>query len=563
MDAWCDSSIAANGHPSLAHADTLLATLSLREKAAQLVMPWIPGGLSPTDAAAKEAERLARDVGVGGFIVGRGGAPGTRATVQRLQGVAAVPLLVASDLEWGPGMRLDGGTVYPGNMALGATRDTALAYAQGCATAREALASGITVAFAPVADVNVDPRNPIINTRSYGEDPRLVAAMTRAAVRGLQDGGMLSVVKHFPGHGDTHTDSHVALPVVRASRARLDSVELVPFRTAIQAGVGGVMTAHLAVPAITGRTDVPATLSANVLRGLLRDAMSFDGLVVTDALDMGGVAIATPEEVAVRAVAAGADVLLQPPHPERVVDALVRAVRDGRLTEARLDASVRRILRAKQRVRAGGTRPQPPSDALRARFRTLADSIAARSITLVRDSDGLIPLRRDAPVLSVVFAERGTRAPGTTFATSLRALGWQVTSMVVTRPTPAQLRTVERAIRTAPGTVVISTYAHAAPGAGTIGVSEDARAAIRRAAAARPVIYIAFGDPYVASSVGAPEAMLLAWSDAAVAQRAAARAVAGASAIGGRLPISLAPSYAPGWGVMRTAVPSASDDATP
>ncbi len=549
---WCEPSGWRSGRAADLAVDSLLSTMSVRARVAQLVMPWIPGGLAPHERAMHEAEQLARAAGVGGFIVGRGDAAATRSAIERLQRAAAVPLLIGSDLEWGPGMRLTGTTVFPGNMALGATRDTALAYAQACATAREALAAGITMAFAPVADVNVDPRNPIINTRSYGEDPRLVAAMTRATVRGLQDGGMIAVVKHFPGHGDTHTDSHVALPVVRASRARLDSVELRPFRAALRAGVGGVMTAHVALPAITGRANVPATLSSRVVAGLLRGELGFDGLVVTDALNMAGVEVSTPGEVAVRAVAAGADVLLQPPGTEQVIDALVRAVRAGRISPARLDSSVRRVLRAKARVSAGAPPHALPSDSARRAFDSLAHVIARRSITLVRDRADLLPLRPDSePILSVVFAERGTPAPGVEFARVLRANGRHVRQMVVARSDAARLRAVEEAVRGARGAVVISTYAHAAPGAGRVGVPAAVRATIRRVAAERPLVYIAFGDPYVAGEMATPAAVLLAWSDAAVAQRAAARALTGAAPITGRLPVSLPPGYKFGWGMAR------------
>ena len=241
----------AAGSEADAWVERTLASLTLREKAAQMVMPWIPGGLS--GAELRRAERLVRTERVGGFVVGKGGLGPTRAALARLQRASRVPLLMAADLEWGAGMRLAGATVFPVAMAIGATGVPAYAYEVGYATAVEGRIAGLHVALAPVADVNSNPANPIINTRSFGEDPGRVGEFVAAFVRGVQDGGMLAVAKHFPGHGDTDTDSHLALPVVHASRARLDSLELVPFRSAIDAGVAGIMAAHIALPALTGR----------------------------------------------------------------------------------------------------------------------------------------------------------------------------------------------------------------------------------------------------------------------------------------------------------------------
>lgn len=236
----------------------------------------------------------------------------------QLQRAAKVPLLVAADFETGTSMRLADGTAFPSAMAVAATGDPHDAYTMGKVTAIEARAAGLNWIFAPVSDVNDNPDNPIINTRSFGEDPQRVAEFVTQFIRGVQENGALATAKHFPGHGDVNVDSHVSVPVVPGDMAELNRVELVPFRAAIAAGVGAVMSGHLVVPALEPDADVPATLSHRVLTDLLRKKLGFHGIEVTDALDMGGVTeIDSPPNVAVRAIKAGIDVLLIPPIPMR------------------------------------------------------------------------------------------------------------------------------------------------------------------------------------------------------------------------------------------------------
>src|SRR4029453_19295614 len=291
---------------------------------------------------------------------------------RRLQSLATHPLMVAADLEAGVGMRFLDTTNWPWPMAVAATGDPSLAERQGRIVAEEARAIGVNQVYAPVADVNVDPANPTINVRSYGEDPSSVANFVSAFVRGVQSGGVLATVKHFPGHGDTRTDSHRSLPVLAVDSERLDRVELVPFRAAIGAGVGAVMTAHLSIPAIDAppaplRTPgpgedlsevardatVPASMSAAVVTGLLRDRLGFHGLVVSDALDMRGIVDHfEPGEAAVRAILAGADQVIKSADTDAAVLGVRRAVAEGRIPRERLDRSVEAILAAKRRYPA-------------------------------------------------------------------------------------------------------------------------------------------------------------------------------------------------------------------
>ena len=273
---------------------------------------------------------------VGGFIVGTTRGPlgiersqvyPTAELTNELQRRAKVPLLIGADFESGTGMRLDEGTSFPSAMAVGATGDPKLAYEVGKVIALESRAAGVHWIFAPDADVNNNPDNPIINIRSFGENPKSVGEFVAQEIRGIEENGGLATAKHFPGHGDVSVDSHLALPTVPGDRKELEATELVPFRAAIGANVGSVMPGHLAVPAFEPDASVPATISRNILTGLLRDELKFKGLVVTDAMDMGGVTSRYPPgEAAVRAVEAGADVLLMPPVPDAAMAGLERAV---------------------------------------------------------------------------------------------------------------------------------------------------------------------------------------------------------------------------------------------
>ena len=333
------------------------------------------------------------------------------AKLNALQRMSDLPLLVGADLETGAGYRARGGyflpngidlggaVLFPPEMAIGATRDTMLAYEQGRITALEGRALGVHIDFSPILDVNNNPANPVISTRSFGEDPALVATMGTAFIRGVQEHGMIATGKHFPGHGDTGTNSHLALPVVRVSRARLDSVELVPFNAAVKADVGAIMTFHGSMPALDS-SGVPGTLSHNVLTSLLRDEMHFHGLVDLRRDGHAGRAqhVWLRCSAAQMAVAAGADVLLQPQDVATTIDAVVAGVGSGRYTEARLDESVRRILAIKARMGLRTSRVVG-LDSARAIVGDSANAAVARlaaerSITLVRDSAHQLPLGR-------------------------------------------------------------------------------------------------------------------------------------------------------------------------
>jgi len=373
--------------------DSLLSSLTVREKVAQLVMPRLPGSYTALDDSLFQvAARWVDSLEIGGVIVFAGSPFDIAAKLNALQRRSRLPLLVSADLEWGAGMRVVGATAFPHIMAVGATGDPRDAYTIAAAAASEGRAVGIHINFAPDADVNNNPANPIINTRSFGEDPRAVSRLVQEYVRGLHEHGMLATIKHFPGHCDTQTDSHIALPVIGAGYPRLDSLELVPFRAGIAAGADVVMSAHIAFPSFTG-SDEPGTLSAAVLTGLLRDSLHFQGLVVTDALDMGAIVTAYGAgEAAVRAFLAGSDLLLIPADPDSAVNAMAAAVESGRITRGRLDQSVRRLLEIKRHLALFARRTVPLDSIMLLvggkRWQDAANDLAARALTLVRDAGG-------------------------------------------------------------------------------------------------------------------------------------------------------------------------------
>src|SRR4051794_13492863 len=398
-----------------------LAKMTLDEKVGQLLVSSFGSEYLSTDSPEFEAlVKAVREDKVGGFHVFGGvetvpdvlldanygtvtlGQPLAAASLlNRLQAIAPYPLLNSADFETGAGFRLEGATAFPRNMAFGAAGDEKLAYEAGRITAIESRAIGVQVNFAPVVDVNNNPRNPVINTRSYGEDPELVGRLGSAYVRGLQSEGMIATLKHFPGHGDTDVDSHLGLPIIKDARESLDKTEFPPFKAGIAAGVGAIMTAHIEMPALDPAPNTPTTLSNRIVSGVLRRELGFNGLIYTDSMGMAGVTqLYTPGEAAVRAIKAGNDVVLHSPDDGAAFAAIKAAVQSGEIPAAQIDRSVERVLRAK--AFAGLHRTRAVSlDALanivggRA-HQAVADTVSQRSITLVRDARNQVPLKAPA-----------------------------------------------------------------------------------------------------------------------------------------------------------------------
>jgi len=550
--------------------DSVLASLSLREKAAQIVWPSVYGDYVSGDSRQwRLLTRYITQDKVGGFTISIGSPTEIAVKLNSLQSMSSVPLLFGADLEAGAGFRARGGyfvpnaidlggaMVFPPEMAIGATRDTALAYEQGRLTATEGRALGIHITYAPVLDVNNNPDNPVINTRAYGEDPVQAGRMGAAFIRGVQDHGMIATGKHFPGHGDTGVNSHLALPVVTVSRSRLDSVELVPFRAAVKAGVGAIMSFHGAMPALDS-SNVPGTLSARVMTQLLRREMGFDGIIISDAMDMRGVLDQFGAAEAVkRAVSAGVDVLIQPQDVTQAIDAVVAGVSEGRYTEARLDSSVHRVLEAKRRI---GLPQSKLVDINALRFRVgdsasaqVARKIAEKSITLAKDSLRQVPIAsRTARVLSITLARRADLSAGVAFNGELRGgLSNLRTEFVATEDGASNYPRLIAAADSADVVIIGSYIGHNwdAVTANAPGVFAGFVQSL--VARGRKPIVVAFGNPYLLRQIPGVPGYLIAWGGFPVSQQAAARALLGTSAITGHLPISIPPHVSRGAGEER------------
>ncbi len=547
--------------PTKIVVEPLLDSLTVREKVGQLIMPWLLGNYAAFDSDEYDTLGVWVDsLGVGGIIISIGPPLEIAAKLNALQRRSELPLLIAADLEYGTGMRLQGGTAFPMPMAIAATGRVSDAYELGRVTALEARAVGIHQTYSPVADLNNNPDNPIINTRSFGEDPAQASELIRAYLRGTQEHGLFTTAKHFPGHGDTGSDSHIALPVVSACWDRLDTLELAPFRAAIDAGVTAVMTAHVAVPCVTADSAEPATLSSAVMTGILRDSLGFDGLVVTDALDMGAITAAFGAgESAVRAFLAGSDLLLLPEDPRVAIDAMVAAVESGRIPMERLDSSVRRMLTLKHRTGLFRGRTvaldSVPAIVGRRDFEEVAGDVAARSLTLVQrgELDGFRSSRGRTALIT--YARESNLSIGGRLAAELRTLGESVRSFRLFPASGPLSYDSARAVIAESDRVIVATSVRFVSGLGHIAMPDSLAALILAADRERPTLLVSFGNPYLLSQV--PEfggSYLLAWSDIRAAETAVARAVAGGEAISGRLPITLSPEYPRGDGIFIPAV---------
>jgi len=549
--------------------DSTLTTLTLRDRVGQMTHVWVLGDYTSTsDSTWLEIRDWLLVDKVGGVTMSLGTPIEVAVKINAMQRLASVPLLVASDLE--PGLsRLKGGifapylltagsaTLIPSNMAIGATGRTEDAFEAGRIIGTEGRAVGINIAFAPTVDVNNNPNNPVINTRSFGEDPQAVAQMSVAFIKGLQSVGMAATPKHFPGHGDTDTDSHLALAVVRSSRARLDSVELVPFRAAIEAGASAFMTAHIALPAL-GVSDVPATLVPAVVNGLLRDTLHFRGLTFTDALTMEAVGKGySIEESSVLAVKAGADILLKPGNVRRSIDAVVAAVERGEISPERIEASARRSLELKARTGVAVV-PYRNLDSLRSVVGhpanwVIAQGIADRAVTLLRDQRPQLPVAKGSSVLLVVYASELELEAGRIFTAEL-SRGARVRSVRIGPQTGAETldsiaKDAARADR-----IVVSTHVRRIEGEGRVAVAPRVSEWIDSIAAARPLTVVAHGNPYVIRQFPRVGSYMVTYGIDPSLERASARALLGAIPISGRAPISLPGFFARGDGLTRPAI---------
>jgi beta-N-acetylhexosaminidase len=543
-----------------------------------MVMMWVLGDYTNTDDPSfAEIRRWITEDGIGGVSMSLGSPIEVAAKVNAMQRLARVPLLVSADLEPSLG-RLEGGvfshylmdagaaTVFPTAMAIAATGRDDDAYMVGRITGREARAVGIHINFAPVVDVNNNPSNPVINTRSFGEDPDRVSRLAALFVRGSQEAGTIATAKHFPGHGDTDVDSHVGLPVVRADWARLASNELKPFKAAVDAGAAMVMSAHIALPAIEGDSSTPATLTPRVMTGLLRDTLGFRGLAITDAMTMDGVGKGYGvEESSVLAVKAGADIILKPSDVPKAIDAVVKAVERGEIPASRIEQSARKVLELKARSGVAFQR-LTSLDALRdvvgaPAHRAAAQDIARRAITLLRDRGAILPVTSPKTLVIQYMPETELRA-GRVFAATIRGV---LPDARVVKIGPASSPGLLDSLQVAAETVdriILSAYVRRIEGEGRPAIPAHIAEWMERLAGAdamtpsAKLVMIAFGNPYLIRQVPSAATYLVTFGVGDALESAAAQALLGKSPIGGISPVSLPGFFQRGDGIRRPAVAS-------
>lgn len=538
-----------------AWVDKTLAHMTLDEKIGAVMFPVTSGKFTNLNSDAfQQIKDNIQKYHVGGYHIEgySGGNPASGALlISRMQALAKIPLLITADFEGGAGYQFEGATRFPRGMAIGATGDPQYAYDAAKFTAQEARAIGVSINFYPVVDVNDNPANPIINIRSFGENPQRVAEFGAAYVRGTQDAGVIATAKHFPGHGDTSVDSHLELPVLTFDRARLNQIELPPFEAAIKAGVGSVMTAHIYLPQFEKTPGVPASLSGAITTGLLRDDLGFTGLVFTDALPMHAItsnfgAAQSP----VMAIKAGADVALEPVDIPSAFAALQAAVSSGEITVNRLNQSVRRLLSAK--AWAGlNTKRAPALD----QVDTLVSSPAAQqksqeiiehALTLVKDDQKVLPLKLsdNDPVLLVNFVDASDQEnpgnSGLTFRSEfMKRHPKTIFASVAPSIQPSEARLIQQ-LAASYKTIVVSCSIRIASYKGSIGLN-DAQQNLLRVLAQHngPFVFALFGSPYLLNYIPELPSYALAYEFYPGAETAMVRAIFGEIKFQGKLPVTV------------------------
>jgi beta-N-acetylhexosaminidase len=560
--AGCSSAIKIENESGLKAGEArwvekTIKSMSLEEKIGQLVVARYNGDFHNLNSDyVKNLEKLVKDYHLGGLILFGGEPLETAYFTNHFQRLSRIPLLIASDLERGTGNQVTGGTLFPPLMALGAADSEKLAWEVGRITAIEGRALGLHMTYAPVVDVNINPDNPIINTRSVGEDPEQVARITTAFIHGCQSNGMIATAKHFPGHGNTDQDSHRLLPTIQASEESLWKVELYPFQAAINSGVRAIMTAHLYVPALEPEPGIPATLSSRILTEILRKKMKFKGMIVTDALEMRGITgYFGEEEAALRAFQAGADLLLLPPDPVKVIDYLKKAVQNGSVPLSRVDESLRRVLQAKAWLGLHRNRyvslDKLPFILGDPEFKKVAWEAFASAITLVKNENNLIPISSDKNLVFIsLSSDEGDYFAGRRLATEL-ARRWPSIKIYYADADTGKEK-LEEAFNAAEKAdlAVIALFSSLQAGKGSTDlVPEHIEFVHRIKSVGTPVIGLSFGSPYFLRHFPEIDGYLCFYRNTSETQELAAKALSGEINISGKLPVSLPGLFPRGYGL--------------
>lgn len=500
--------------------------LDLSQKVGQAVMPRLD---FKVDGSIELAKKLVREFQVGGFIIFGGDTESVRRAMEELQDLSPVPLLFGCDAERGLGQIVSGGSIFPFTMALGAASDEGLAYSEALFIAREMRECGFNLVFAPVLDVNSNSDNPIINIRSYGDDPELVSRMGGAFIRGCRDGGIFSCGKHFPGHGSAAGDSHSELPVLTLTREELFGRDLVPFEKAISEGADMLMTAHIALPKITGNDD-PATISYEVVNGILRGELGYDGVVITDSFRMSGISdLGNEVSLSLKALQAGCDIILDPRDPYKLLSALNDKASAGELDEEVILKAARRIISLKKSLPEGLSESAAQS---KEEGRKLSGLIAEKSVSMLRG--GSIKSRR-ALLCTFDVTESGQDAAAV-FAGRLRDAGVVLEAVNVTSSTD-----VGKLYREAGDGAALICVVFTTVGAWKkqFSLPDFMRAALKRLSSAyEKSVLVSFGSPYVVRGLNGFGAVICAFDSLPECQSAAADVLTGTAPAVGRVPVA-------------------------
>ncbi len=537
------------------NVESLIDSMSLREKIGQLFFIRVYGYFKSDDSNTyRELVSQVRDYHIGGVTFFNGNIYGQAVLTNKLQKRSEIPLWITQDMEYGAAMRISGTTRFVPAMGVAATRNPDYAYWIGKVTAREAKALGVNQIFAPVLDVNNNPANPVINVRSFAGDPQIVSEFGLEFIRGVQSEGIVSTAKHFPGHGDTDTDTHLSLPMIEYSYSRLDSLELVPFRSAIDMGVQSVMSAHIEFPEISENPGLPGTLDESILNRMLIDSLGFEGMVITDGLDMKGISSNfSPGRAVVRALQAGADLMLLSPDIGTAVNEVERAVKNGIITEERIEKSVRKLLHWKKKHGLFSNRTVD-IEKLTTKIRTrknelIADEISRNSLTLLKNNNDILPIRAEeyprVMVLSVADDETGNT--GSYFARLVRSYHPNVTFHVLDGRSGAEEKReiLEDARKT--DLLIIGSFIYVRTGR-EVQISSEQMDLLEQLPR-KPSALVAFGNPYVVHDLPDTDVQLMAWAANRAQARSVAPALFGGSKISGRLPIEIPGMYEIGHGL--------------
>ena len=525
-----------------------LSKMTLEEKAGQMVFPNVYGNYMSEDSPEYERLRfLVEEKKVGGLIFFLSNLYDQVVLTNKMQRLAKVPLLIAADYEHGVSMRIDGATAFPNTMAIGAADDENLTYELGKITAIEARSIGVHQNYAPVSDVNNNPMNPIINIRSYGESPELVAKHSNAFLKGLQENGMIATAKHFPGHGNTSIDSHLDLSVITSSIEELHKIELYPFKENIKAGVMSIMVGHLAVPSIEGDSGIPASLSKKIITDLLKNQLGFNGLIVTDALNMHGITnYYSTAKATIEAIKAGNDCILFPDDPVESIDAIINAVKTGELEESRLDYSVRKILMAKKWLGLDKNRfvdvDKISSIVGRNEHLKVALDLSRKSITLLKNENNLLPLSQNPEIkyAHIGIIDSRNENDGEHFRRLIRDKIPQVNSKKILLNSNDENYRQAIEICEKSDIVILSIYLKVRSYQGTIWLTDKQAALVRSILKLKkPVVMISHGTPYLLSEFPEVDAYLNNYGDTKYSEQAVVEALFGEIDIQGKSPVSI------------------------